>query len=336
MVTIATNMAGRGTDIVLGEGVKELGGLHIIGTERHESRRIDNQLRGRSGRQGDPGSSRFYVSLEDDLMRLFGSDRIMGIMDRLGWEEDEAIDHPQMSKAIENAQKRVENRHFEIRKQVLEYDDVMNQQREVIYAQRRAVLMDDHITGHIQGIFETVFTRLVEQYADEKVIPEEWDLEALLHRYEDIVGQPLSIPAADLEALKPTEIQARLLDEARRAYDRRSAEYGPEIQRQIEKMVLLQITDNKWMEHLSAMDDLREGIGLRAYGQRPLLEYRFEAFEMFQEMVASIQEECVRMLFRVRLAEREAPQAGIDFRMPYESRADGALRKRVLEQLGKK
>ncbi len=338
MVTIATNMAGRGTDIVLGEGVKELGGLHIIGTERHESRRIDNQLRGRSGRQGDPGSSRFYVSLEDDLMRLFGSERIMGIMDRLGWQEDEAIDHPQMSKAIENAQKRVENRHFEIRRQVLEYDDVMNQQREVIYAQRRAVLMDDDITGYIQGIFETVFSRLVEQYVDEKVIPEEWDLTALVQRYEDIVGRPLSISTAELEGLQPQEIQERLVNESRQAYERRCAEYGPEIQRQIEKMVLLQITDTKWMEHLSAMDDLREGIGLRAYGQRdPLMEYRFEAFEMFQQMVASIQEDCIRMLFRVRLADREAPKARDRLQDAQMNRAaDGTVPERVPRTVGQK
>ena len=190
----------------------------------------------------------------------------------------------------------------------------------------------------LQGIFETVFNRLVEQYADEKVIPEEWDLEALLQRFEDIVGQPLSIPTAELEMLKPTEIQARLLDEARGAYELRIAEYGPEIQRQIEKMVLLQITDNKWMEHLSAMDDLREGIGLRAYGQRdPLLEYRFEAFEMFQEMVASIQEECVRMLFRVRLAEREAPQARDRLQEAQANRgADGASQERVPRTVGQK
>ncbi len=306
MVTIATNMAGRGTDIVLGEGVVELGGLHIIGTERHESRRIDNQLRGRAGRQGDPGSSRFYVSLEDDLMRLFGSERIMGIMERLGWEEDQAIDHPQISRAIENAQKRVENRHFEIRKQVLEYDDVMNQQREVIYQQRKAVLLNENITPEIENMFTTVFERLTDQYADEKVIPEEWNLEGLTARFKDIVGRAPTAIVEELRDLAPAEIKERLVQEALTAYEKRSEQYGPELQRQLEKIVLLQITDQKWMDHLSAMDDLREGIGLRAYAQRdPLLEYRFEAYEMFQAMVAAIQEDCLSMLFRVRLQSRE-------------------------------
>ena len=304
MVTIATNMAGRGTDIVLGEGVVELGGLHIIGTERHESRRIDNQLRGRAGRQGDPGSSQFYVSMEDDIMRLFGSERIMGIMDRLGWEEDQVIDHPQISKGIENAQKRVESRHFEIRKQVLEYDDVMNQQREVIYGQRRGVLLDENISEQISAMFEPVFERLVQRYADEKIIPEEWDLEGLRQQYAEIVGKPLPLTVDGLGDLTPEEIVQRLVGLAKEAYAQRTAEYGLDLQRQIEKVVLLQIIDQKWMNHLSAMDDLREGIGLRALAQRdPLLEYRFEAYQMFQEMVNSIQEDTISMLFKVRLAE---------------------------------
>ena len=304
MVTIATNMAGRGTDIVLGEGVIELGGLHIIGTERHESRRIDNQLRGRAGRQGDPGSSQFYVSMEDDIMRLFGSERIMGIMDRLGWEEDQVIDHPQISRGIENAQKRVESRHFEIRKQVLEYDDVMNQQREVIYAQRRGVLLDENISDQISSMFEPVFERLVNRYADEKVIPEEWDLESIRQQYAEIVGTSLPLTGEELGDLAPEEIVERLVNLAKEAYVKRTAEYGADLQRQIEKVVLLQIIDQKWMNHLSAMDDLREGIGLRALAQRdPLLEYRFEAYQMFQEMVNSIQEDTISMLFKVRLAE---------------------------------
>lgn len=304
MVTIATNMAGRGTDIVLGEGVVELGGLHILGTERHESRRIDNQLRGRAGRQGDPGSSQFYVSMEDDIMRLFGSERIMGIMDRLGWEEDQVIDHPQISKGIENAQKRVEARHFEIRKQVLEYDDVMNQQREVIYGQRRGVLLDENISEQIGGMFEPVFRRIVSLYADEKVIPEEWDIEAIRHSYVEIVGKSLPLSDQELSDLSPEEIIGKLVTFAKEAYSQRTAEYGADLQRQIEKIVLLQIIDQKWMNHLSAMDDLREGIGLRALAQRdPLLEYRLEAYEMFQEMISSIQEDTISMLFKVRLAE---------------------------------
>lgn len=307
MVTIATNMAGRGTDIVLGEGVVALGGLHILGTERHESRRIDNQLRGRSGRQGDPGSSQFYVSMEDDIMRLFGSERIMGIMDRLGWEEDQVIDHPQISKGIENAQKRVETRHFEIRKQVLEYDDVMNQQREVIYAQRRGVLLDENISQQITGMFHPVFERIVKHYADEKMIPEEWNIDAIRQNYAEIVGKGLPLTNEKLSDLTPEEITQKLTDFASKAYEERTAEYGEDLQRQIEKVVLLQITDQKWMDHLSAMDDLREGIGLRAYAQRdPLLEYRFEAYEMFQEMVSSIQEDTISMLFKVRLAQESS------------------------------
>ena len=285
----------------------ELGGLHIIGTERHESRRIDNQLRGRSGRQGDPGSSQFYVSMEDDIMRLFGSDRIMGLMDRLGWEEDQVIDHPQISKGIENAQKRVESRHFEIRKQVLEYDDVMNQQREVIYEQRRGVLLNENISEQIDAMFEPVFERLVQRYADEKVIPEEWNIEAIQQQYKEIVGRPLAKTSQELGDLTPAQMVQELTALARQAYEQRTAEYGADLQRQIEKVVLLQITDQKWMNHLSAMDDLREGIGLRAYAQRdPLLEYRFEAYEMFQEMIHSIQEDTISMLFKVRLTSPES------------------------------
>ncbi|HPT83700.1 MAG TPA: preprotein translocase subunit SecA, partial [Limnochordia bacterium] len=308
-VTIATNMAGRGTDIVLGEGVLELGGLHVIGTERHEARRIDNQLRGRSGRQGDPGSSQFYVSLEDDLMRLFGSDRIRGIMDRLGWEEDQPIDHPQISRAIENAQKRVETRHFEIRRQVLEYDDVMNKQREVIYAQRRAVLLDENISEQISSMLEAVLERLVQRYADEKLNREDWDLEAIRRRFAEIVGQPCALSAEELAALQPADMARKLYTQAQEAYARKMAGYGPELQRHIEKLVLLQITDQKWMAHLSNMDDLREGIGLRAYAQRdPLVEYQREAYEMFQDMVHAIQEESISMLFKVRLVGAEKAQ----------------------------
>ena len=281
----------------------------MIGTERHEARRIDNQLRGRSGRQGDPGSSRFYVSLEDDLMRLFGSERIMGLMERLGWEDDQAIDHPQISKAIENAQKKVETRHFEIRRQVLDYDDVLNKQREVIYAQRRAVLLNQDIGTHIADIFGTVFSRLVSQYADDKVIPEEWDLDSLLKGYAEIVGRPPQVTKAELEDMKPAEMAAVLQKEALQAYSLREAEYGSEIMRRIEKMVLLQVTDSRWMEHLRAIDDLREGIGLRAYGQKdPLMEYQFEAFNMFQQLVAGIQEDCLKLLFRVRLVDPSQAQ----------------------------
>jgi len=309
MVTIATNMAGRGTDIVLGEGVVELGGLHVIGTERHESRRIDNQLRGRSGRQGDPGSSQFYVSMEDDLMRLFGSDRIMGIMERLGWEEDQPIDHPQISRAIENAQKRVETRHFELRKQVLEYDDVLNKQRDVIYSQRRAVLLDENISEQISAMMEAVFERLVSRYADEKLSRDDWDLEAIRRQYGELVGQSCPLSAEQLAKLPPAEMARALYAEAQAAYARKMESYGPDLQRRIEKLVLLQITDQKWVDHLTAMKDLEEGIGLRAYGQRdPLVEYRLEAYQMFQDMVHRIQEDCISMLFKVKLVSAEQAQ----------------------------
>lgn len=306
-VTIATNMAGRGTDIVLGEGVAELGGLHVIGTERHESRRIDNQLRGRSGRQGDPGSSRFYVSLEDDLMRLFGSERISGLMERLGWEDDQPIENMQITRAIENAQKKVENRNFEIRKQVLEYDNILNQQRELIYEQRRAVLLGENIHDYIETVFANAFKHITSEYADEKIAVEEWNLDGLIARYQDVTTKVLPLSKDELAAMAVDEIAAELSRQALAAYQEREQEYGSETMRRIEYLVLLQIIDRKWMEHLREMDDLREGIGLRAYGQRdPLMEYRFEAYEMFNAMVRSIQEDCVRMLFRVRLVdERE-------------------------------
>lgn len=306
-VTIATNMAGRGTDIVLGEGVAELGGLHVIGTERHESRRIDNQLRGRSGRQGDPGSSRFYVSLEDDLMRLFGSERISGLMERLGWEDDQPIENMQITRAIENAQKKVENRNFEIRKQVLEYDNILNQQRELIYEQRRAVLLGENIHDYIETVFANAFKHITSEYADEKIAVEEWNLDGLIARYQDVTTKVLPLSKDELAAMSVDEIAAELSRQALAAYQEREQEYGSETMRRIEYLVLLQIIDRKWMEHLREMDGLREGIGLRAYGQRdPLMEYRFEAYEMFNAMVRSIQEDCVRMLFRVRLVdERE-------------------------------
>ena len=233
----------------------------------------------------------------------------MGLMERLGWEEHQVIDHPQISKAIENAQKKVENRHFEIRRQVLEYDNVMNEQREVIYAQRRAVLLNEDITAHIQNMFEPLFERLAAHYANENMEKGQWDLEGLRQQYREIVGQDCPRSLEELVKLDPKGIASALAEDAWSAYERRTAEYGPEIQRHIEKIVLLQITDQRWMDHLSLMDDLREGIGLRAYGQRdPLLEYRLEAYEMFQSMVEAIQEDCIRMLFKVRLASAESTQ----------------------------
>lgn len=309
MVTIATNMAGRGTDIVLGDGVKDLGGLHIIGTERHESRRIDNQLRGRAGRQGDPGSTRFYISLEDDLMRLFGSENIMGLMDKLGMDDTMPIEAGIISRSIESAQRRVEARNFEIRKNVLEYDDVMNQQREVIYDQRRRVLMGENLKDNISDMLETVVDATIATYSGESLHPEEWDLDSLLEYAEGLFLPNHSITRQTLEQMEQDEIRELFYDEAVRIYGEREALFGPEVMREIERAVMLQVVDNKWMDHLDAMDQLREGIGLRAYGQKdPLIEYKFEAFEMFNAMIASIQEDIVRYMMRVSPAVVEEPQ----------------------------
>ena len=306
VVTIATNMAGRGTDIVLGEGVNELGGLHIIGTERHESRRIDNQLRGRAGRQGDRGSSRFYVSLEDDLMRLFGSERVSAIMERLGWEANEAIEHPQISRAIENAQKRLEAHHFDIRKQVLEYDNVMNQQRETIYGQRRTVLERGDLRENILDMLQRQVDSALDFYADEKLPQSDWDLTSLTQRIAELTNQGVRLAAQDLSGKTREEIRELLLSRVTAAYEERERAMGTEEMRELERVILLRVMDSKWMEHLRAMDDLREGIGLRAYGQRdPLMEYKFEAYEMFQAMLQEMQEDVIQLLFRVRLVSEE-------------------------------
>ncbi|MPL67842.1 Protein translocase subunit SecA [bioreactor metagenome] len=304
-VTIATNMAGRGTDIVLGEGVAELGGLHIIGTERHESRRIDNQLRGRSGRQGDPGSTRFYLSLEDDLMRLFGSDNIASIMDKLGMDEDEPIEHKLVTRSIEQAQKKVEARNFDIRKHVLEYDDVMNQQREVIYSQRRQILMGENMRKNIFDMIEKVIDRVMELYADEKLFPEEWDYDGLIEYCEDFFAPEGKLNKAELEKLSRDELREALMAAAEEAYNGREQLFGADNMRELEKVVMLKVVDAKWMEHLDSMDMLREGIGLRAYGQRdPLIEYKIEAYDMFQQMIGNIQEDIVKYIYRVNIVSQ--------------------------------
>lgn len=311
-VTIATNMAGRGTDIVLGEGVKELGGLHIIGTERHESRRIDNQLRGRSGRQGDPGSSRFYVSLEDDLMRLFGSDNIAGIMDRLGMDDTTPIDHPLISRSIESAQKKVEARNFDIRKHVLEYDDVMNQQREIIYRQRRQVLEGGNLKENIEEMIKTVIDRTIDMYAAYSKYPEEWDLQSLLDYAEQLFLPGHDLQPDDLKVMEKDEIREMFLQKALDYYAHREAELGADMMRELERVVMLKVVDQKWMDHLDAMDQLRQGIGLRAYGQRdPLIEYKFEGYEMFNEMIANIQEDIIRYVFRANVVERPAQHRNV-------------------------
>ncbi|ALS26111.1 subunit SecA of preprotein translocase [Paenibacillus sp. 32O-W] len=300
-VTIATNMAGRGTDILLGEGVAELGGLHIIGTERHESRRIDNQLRGRAGRQGDPGSSQFYLSLEDELMRRFGSENIMGMMDRLGFSEDEPIESKLITRAIESAQKRVEGSNFDTRKIVLQYDDVMNQQREIIYKQRREVLGSDNIREIVLEMIKPVIERIVEAHTAED-IPEEWDLQAIVDYAHATFLQEGTLTKDDLWGKEKDEIVDYLYDKVVELYDRREQEIGPETMREFEKVVVLRAVDSKWMDHIDAMDQLRQGIHLRAYGGTdPLREYQIEGFEMFQEMIAHIQEEVAKYIMKAHV-----------------------------------
>lgn len=301
-VTIATNMAGRGTDIVLGEGVPELGGLHIIGTERHESRRIDNQLRGRCARQGDPGSSKFFLSLEDDLMRLFGSDNISSIMDKLGMEEDEPIEHKLVTRSIESAQKKVEARNFAIRKQVLEYDDVMNQQREVIYAQRKKILQQANLRDTIMDMIHKVVDRTMAMYAPPEVYSEDWDLQALIAYAEEFYAPADLLQIDYLQNLSREELEEYLHKVADEHYAEREDAITPELMRELENLVMLKVVDNHWMEHLDSMDLLREGVGLRAYGQKdPLVEYKFEAYDMFQAMIDAIQDDVVRYIYRVNV-----------------------------------
>lgn len=360
MVTIATNMAGRGTDILLGgnpeylakeelaqrgypsrvvteatehalpssdevanargeyrqlvvefrrqtdqehEKVVALGGLHIVGTERHESRRIDNQLRGRAGRQGDPGSSRFYVSLEDDLMRLFGSDSIAGVMDKLGMDDSVPVEHSLVTRSIESAQKKVESRNFDLRKHVLEYDDVMNQQREVIYGQRRRVLLRENLQDTIQDMIEKVVAGTVARFTGESKYSEDWDLRGLIEFGEQLFLHPGRIQEEELRELETRDaVQVRLFQEALNHWRAREEEFGVEALRELERVILLRVVDTKWVDHLDAVDQLRQGIGLRAYGHSdPLVEYKFEAYTMFQEMVRGIQEDVVQHLFRVQI-----------------------------------
>ncbi|WZL77501.1 preprotein translocase subunit SecA [Eubacteriales bacterium mix99] len=360
-VTIATNMAGRGTDIILGgnpellarremrqqgysdemlnevtgfnettdeellearkvyadlyqkydrqarqerEQVVKLGGLHIIGTERHESRRIDNQLRGRSGRQGDPGSSRFYISLEDDLMRLFGSDRIKGIVSSLGMEEDQPIEHKLLSGQIEQAQKRVEGNNFDIRRNVLQYDDVMNTQREIIYKQRRSVLEGENLRDSIMDMVSTLIDSAVETYAGDASHPGDWNWKGLLTYLGKICIPPGTFNTDDEQIYDLTRPTAKeeLMKIAEKVYRRQEEVNGNERMREVERVITLRVVDQKWMDHIDAMDQLRQGIGLRAYGQRdPVQEYKLEGYEMFEEMVKNIQEEVVTLLFHVRV-----------------------------------
>jgi preprotein translocase subunit SecA len=307
-VTIATNMAGRGTDIVLGEGVAELGGLHIIGTERHESRRIDNQLRGRAGRQGDPGSSQFFLSLEDDLMRLFGSENIMGIMEKLGLEEDQPIQSGIVTKAIESAQKKVEGNNFDIRKHVLKYDDVLNQQRMVIYKQRREILESDDCSFVVKDMMHELVESIIQTYCPADAVPEDWDLKGLLEYAE---GRFLADGRVTLEELEKyathEELRDLLIEKAEAEYAERERILGDSM-REFEKVILLRAVDSKWIDHIDAMEQLRQGIHLRAYGQRdPLMDYKFEGFEMFEHMIHQIREEVVTYVFKSSVGVQAPP-----------------------------
>jgi preprotein translocase subunit SecA len=302
-VTIATNMAGRGTDIKLGEGVREVGGLHILGTSRHESRRIDNQLRGRSGRQGDPGSSRFYLSLEDDLLRIFGSGRIAGIMDKLGMEEDEPIEHNMISKAIENAQRKVEGHNFDIRKHLLEYDDVMNMQREVIYRQRREVLAGEDMAVVIKNMATDLTDGLVEEIGREHGASEDWDWQDFAPRMLELFNIRANWTDQDKSGLDKEGFRAKLHEIVANAYSAQEQRNTLPVQRHLERVILLQTVDTLWKEHLLAMDHLKQGIGLRGYGQKnPLIEYKKEGYNLFLRMIETVKTETVSTLMRVQVA----------------------------------
>ncbi|GGJ13749.1 protein translocase subunit SecA [Alicyclobacillus cellulosilyticus] len=301
-VTIATNMAGRGTDIILGEGVAELGGLHVIGTERHESRRIDNQLRGRSGRQGDPGSSQFFLSLEDDLLRLFGSESISRLMERLGLEEDQPIENPMLTRAIERAQKKVEANNYDIRKHVLRYDDVMNKQREVIYRQRRQILEAQNLRPIIEGMGKDLIEHMLDVYCSEEQIPEDWDIPALIAYAESHFLQPGQVTEEELRRYEREELRDRLFELMLQNYDRREEELG-DFLRDLERVIVLRTVDAKWMDHIDAMDQFRQGVHLRAYGQAdPVVIYQKEGYEMFEAMIHSIEEEVILYVFKAQIA----------------------------------
>lgn len=305
-ITIATNMAGRGTDIVLGEGIPEKGGLHILGTERHESRRIDNQLRGRSGRQGDPGSSRFYLSLEDDLMRIFGSERIAKVMDTLRIPAEEPIEHKMISRAIENAQKKVEARNFDIRKHLLEYDNVMNLQREVIYSLRKDVLKGDLLRNIVVDMIDELVTDLTATFAPQKSLPRDWDKKEIEEAFTQLFNSSTGISESEWDQLNAEILLKRLKERAISLYEAKEKEFGSEIARDLEKMLILQAIDSLWKDHLLGIDHLKEGIGLRGYAQKdPLLEYKREAFGLFQDLNQRIKEGVIQRLLRVQLTRPE-------------------------------
>ncbi|MGL5615294.1 MAG: preprotein translocase subunit SecA [Sarcina sp.] len=307
-ITIATNMAGRGTDIKLGEGALELGGLKIIGTERHESRRIDNQLRGRSGRQGDHGESRFYISLEDDLMRLFGSDKVVAIADKIGLEEDEAIENAMVTKTIENAQKKVEGNNFDIRKSLLGYDDVINKQREIIYKQRTEVLEGENLKDHIIAMIEDIIRTAVDVHLDSEDENYKESIGTLLNYLEDIYLPKDEFSVDELFSLEPEQIEVKLEEEAKALYEAKEESIGSEQMREIERVIMLKCVDSKWMDHIDNMDHLKQGIGLRAYKQQdPVQAYQMEGSAMFEEMIESIKLDTVKYLYHVKV-QVEAPK----------------------------
>jgi preprotein translocase subunit SecA len=338
-VTISTNMAGRGTDIVLGEGVTDLGGLHILGTERHESRRIDNQLRGRSGRQGDPGSSRFYLSLDDDLLRIFGGERISGVMDRLGMEEGEPIEHNLISRAIENAQRKVEGHNFDIRKQLIEYDDVMNQQREVIYRQRRELLSGEDL----RPVFEEMIREQAEEiafgFSDDKTLPEDWDTKAISDAVFSQFNFRLTFDDNTLSGLTVEGLAEMIADAALEKYAEKEKSIGSEEFRQMERFFMLQTVDNLWKDHLLSMDHLKEGIGLRGYAQQnPLIIYKKEGFAMFQETISRVKAETLNILFRIQLVKQDNLE---ELQKPKQnnlvfSHGDGTEKKKPVKRSGTK
>ncbi|MBI3975623.1 MAG: SEC-C domain-containing protein, partial [Armatimonadetes bacterium] len=309
-VTIATNMAGRGVDIILGgnppdpteaEKVRTLGGLHVIGTERHEARRIDNQLRGRGGRQGDPGSSRFYAGLDDELMRIFGGERVAAWMDRLRVDENTPIEASLVSRQIEGAQKKVEQYHFDMRKHVLEYDDVMNVQRRVIYEERRKVLGGENLRENVVDMIERLVTELVGQFCPDGVSREDWDLASLRDAAAVLIPALAEVREEDLRG-SPEEIIEHLVARGLEGYEAKEREIGQEAFREVERLILLQVIDRKWIDHLQNMESLREGIGLRAYAQAsPLIEYQREGYDLFQQMLHDVQEETVKFLLRVQM-----------------------------------
>ncbi len=305
-VTIATNMAGRGTDIKLGEGVVEVGGLHILGTSRHESRRIDNQLRGRSGRQGDSGSSRFFLSLEDDLLRIFGSGRISSFMDKLGLEEDEPIEHNMISKAIENAQRKVEGHNFDIRKHLLEYDDVMNMQREVIYRQRREVLGGEDVTGVLNDMKNDLIDNIVDEFAVDRLSSEDWSWDGFDERMTEYFHIQPQWTDEEKNDLNPTLFQEKIEGLVEEKYRLQEEMNGHDAQRHLERVILLQMVDTHWKDNLLSMDHLKEGIGLRGYGQKnPLDEYKKEGYNLFMNMIETVKIQTLSTLMRVRVVQEE-------------------------------